>query len=71
MCKKQKKKKKWEKKAKPSNEKKRRKQSFLIYMNKKNKSGIVYIVYVGVAQAWYKGAAIDCELLDLEFSGSY
>ena len=64
-------KKKWEKKAKPSNEKKRRKQSFLIYMNKKNKSGIVYIVYVGVARAWYLGVAIDGELLDHEFSGSY
>ena len=67
--------KKREKKAKPSNEKKREKKANLsnIYVknNNNNKSGIVYIVYVGVAQAWYKGAAMDSELLDLEFSGSY
>ena len=57
------KKKEREKKAKLSN----------IYVKKikKNKSGIVYIVYVGVAQAWYPGAAMDCELLDHEFSSSY
>ena len=53
--------------------KKRRKQSFLIYKKNKikYKSGIDYIVYVEVAQAWYKGASMDCELLDHEFSGSY
>ena len=46
--------------------KKKRKQSFLI-----KKNGIDYIVYVEVAQAWYKGATIDGELLDHEFSSSY
>ena len=54
--------------------KKRRKQIFLIYIYtyKKNiESGIVYIVYVEVAQAWYLGAAMNCELLDHEFSSSF
>ena len=60
----------WKRKKKEEKKEKRRKQSFLIYI-KKNKSGIVYIVHVEVAQAWYKGAAIDDELLDHEFSGSY
>jgi len=59
-------------KAKPSREEKKRgKKSFLKNNNNNNKSGIVYFAYVEVAQAWYKGATIDGELLDHEFSGSY
>ena len=46
--------------------KKRKKNNIYI-----NKSGIDYIVYVEVAQACYLGAAMDCELLDHEFSSSY
>ena len=51
--------------------KKKGKKAKLSNLYKKNKSGIVYIVYVGVAQAWYPGATIDGELLDHEFSSSY
>ena len=67
---KKKKKKKKEGKAFQKKEKKAKLSNLYIYI-KKIESGIVYIVCVEVAQAWYTGAAIDCELLDLEFSGSY